>query len=172
VNISETQQWRRGGRRSSTNSFVNFDIRTGSETVTMKLSSKNANRLIHILYVCVCVCVSFYYFKKYFTCVSKTCFIYDTFFKVHDEVISDLNLYSLFTVLILFVIHYTCNYLSNAPFYLFLFSLHPSPAASFFEHFPTYKKEIFQLCSCVSSCTKIPSLSLCTFPNRVLRVMY
>jgi len=53
VNISEILHWRRGERLSSTNSFVNFDIVTGSETVMMKLSTKNANRHIHILYVYV-----------------------------------------------------------------------------------------------------------------------
>jgi hypothetical protein len=35
-----------------------------------------------------CMCGSLYYFKTYFTWVSETCFINDTFFKVGDDVIS------------------------------------------------------------------------------------
>jgi hypothetical protein len=112
VNVSETLRWRRGGRRSSTKSFANFDILTGSEIVTMKLSSKNANPDMSTSSMCMSLC----HFKMYFTCVSKTCFIYNTFLKVGDDMIPNLTFYSLFTVLILFVIHYTCNYLSNAPF--------------------------------------------------------
>jgi len=123
VNISETLHWRRGGRRSSTNCFVNVDIRTGSETVTIKLSSENANRHIHILYVYVLLLLLNLFYLRFenllYIYIYIYIYIYDTFFKVHNEVISDLTLYSLFTVLILFAIHYTRNYLSNAPFYLY-----------------------------------------------------
>jgi len=115
-----------------------------------------------------CMCMSLHYFKKYFTCIPKTCFIYDTFFKVGDDVISNLNVYLLFTVLI----HYTCNYLSNAPFYFFHFHSIPNQQHLSSSIFQRIKKKYFKFSNCVSSSTKIPSLGLCTFPSRFLYVMY
>jgi hypothetical protein len=167
VNISEILQWRRGGRRSSTNSFVNFDIVTGSETVTMKLSSKYANWHIHILYVYALVLLQNVFYLHFENLLNIW-----HFFKAGVIMISRLNFYSLFTVMILIVIHFTCNYLSNAPFYFFHFHCIPNQqhlSSSIFQRIK--KKLFFKFGNYVSSSTKIPSLGLCTFSSRFLYVM-
>jgi hypothetical protein len=91
-----TMHWRRGGRRSPTTSFVYFDIVTNSETVTIKLQSKKVN-WTYPHPVCVRPCITL-----------KSILL--AFFKVGDIEISSPTFYSLFTVLIVFVVHYTCNY--------------------------------------------------------------
>ena len=103
MNLSEKLHRRRGRGLSSTNSVVKFDSSYSQETIKMKISRKSINRHIHILYALICgldwvqavqtvddfpyfenfmlLCMSLYYFKNYFSQVSKIYFIYDTFLK-------------------------------------------------------------------------------------------